>query len=369
MMTLPAGLKVGLIQRVFPSYRSEFFELLGQHCRLSFFSGKPRPSENINLINDLQNGQYTPGKNIHLFRGKFYLCYQRGLMRWLKQFDPGVLILEANPRYLSSYNAIHWMHQHGKAVIGWGLGAPVKESALALVRQWFFDQFDALITYSKQGAAQLEALGVKKESVFVAVNATTAKPTHALPERPSFFQGKPVVLFVGRLQARKRIDQLILACQALPENLRPELLIVGEGPERANLESLAQSNYPKTQFLGEKYGDDLAEIFRQADLFVLPGTGGLAIQQAMSYGLPVIAAEADGTQANLVRPANGWLITPGNQKELTEILLTALSDPAKLHQMGKTSYNIVSEEVNIEAMVQVFLQAIAYVQKKQSGLI
>ena len=367
MMTLPAGLKVGLVQRVFPSYRSEFFELLGQHCRLSFFSGKPRPSENINLINDLQNGQYTPGKNIHLFRGKFYLCYQRGLMRWLKQFDPGVLILEANPRYLSSYNAIHWMHQHGKAVIGWGLGAPVKESALALVRQWFFDQFDALITYSKQGAAQLEALGVKKESVFVAVNATTAKPTHALPERPSFFQGKPVVLFVGRLQARKRIDQLILACQALPKNLQPDLLIVGDGPERAKLESIAQNNYPTTQFLGAKYGDELADIFRQADLFVLPGTGGLAIQQAMSYGLPVIAAEADGTQANLVQPGNGWQITPGDQIELNKVLMTALSDPNKLRQMGQRSYDIVSSEVNIETMVQVFLQAIAYAKHKDKG--
>ena len=42
--------------------------------------------------------------------------------------------------------------------------------------------------------------------------------------------------------------------------------------------------------------------FAGADLFVLPGTGGLAVQEAMSYALPVIVAKGDGTQEDLVRP-------------------------------------------------------------------
>ncbi len=74
------------------------------------------------------------------------------------------------------------------------------------------------------------------------------------------------------------------------------------------LEALADVSYPETEFPGGIHDEALAPWFRKADLFVLPGTGGLALQQAMAYGLPVIAGVADGTQADLVRQSNGWLL-------------------------------------------------------------
>jgi glycosyltransferase involved in cell wall biosynthesis len=102
----------------------------------------------------------------------------------------------------------------------------------------------------------------------------------------------------------------------------------------------------------------LDALFRQADLFVLPGTGGLAVQQAMSHGLPVVVAEADGTQRELVRPGNGWLVAPGDLPGLIETLQRALADPARLRRMGEASHRIVVEEVNTEVMLRVFLQAL-----------
>ena len=91
---------------------------------------------------------------------------------------------------------------------------------------------------------------------------------------------------------------------------------------------------------------------------MLPGTGGLAVQQAMAYGLPVVVAEADGTQQDLVRPTNGWVLPPGSLEALQTILCIALSDAARLRQMGAVSYHIVSEEINIENMVKVFLEVL-----------
>ena len=64
------------------------------------------------------------GKNIHLFGGSLYLCYQRGLIDWLEEWNPDALIVEANPRYLSTPSAVKWMHKQDRPVIGWGLGAP-----------------------------------------------------------------------------------------------------------------------------------------------------------------------------------------------------------------------------------------------------
>ena len=63
-------------------------------------------------------------QNIHLFSGPLYLCHQRGLVEWLENWNPDALIVEANPRYLATGAAVRWMHERGRKVIGWGLGAP-----------------------------------------------------------------------------------------------------------------------------------------------------------------------------------------------------------------------------------------------------
>ncbi len=96
----------------------------------------------------------------------------------------------------------------------------------------------------------------------------------------------------------------------------------------------------------------------EADLFVLPGTGGLAVQEAMSYGLPVIVAQGDGTQDDLVHAGNGWQIPPDDFSALVSIMKEALSDAARLRRMGSESYRIVSEEINIEKMVETFIKAL-----------
>jgi glycosyltransferase involved in cell wall biosynthesis len=174
--------------------------------------------------------------------------------------------------------------------------------------------------------------------------------------RPATFGPKPTILFVGRLQVRKRVDALLHACAQLGSN--PRLVIVGEGPEREVLQSLAREVYPRAEFVGARHGADLAPYLKEADLFVLPGTGGLAIQEAMSYGLPVIVAQGDGTQDDLVRPGNGWQIPPDDFGALVSTIKDALTDVERLRRMGRESYRIVKKEVNIKKMVETFVTAL-----------
>jgi glycosyltransferase involved in cell wall biosynthesis len=267
--------------------------------------------------------------------------------------------VEANPRYLSTPTAVKWMRAQGLPVVGWGLGVPPSGGFWrGLLRERFLSQFDALITYSQVGAEQYIRAGFVPEQIFIAPNASTPRPAKSAPERPASFSARPVVLFVGRLQPRKRVDVLIRACARLPEGLRPRLIIVGEGPERPALQSLALEVYPGAEFTGEKRGDDLIPYWEAADLFVLPGTGGLAVQEAMAHALPVLVAEADGTQSDLVRPENGWCLVPGDEGDMAARLADALSDPARLRVMGKAGYHIVAEEINLEGMVTAFARAI-----------
>jgi glycosyltransferase involved in cell wall biosynthesis len=363
--------RLALQQRVLPAYRVDFFDALAAACRggLSVFAGQPQPGEQIATSDRLSLAKYFPARNRHFLKvsSPFYRCWQDGWIEWLEGWQPDALIVEANPRYLSTHLAVRWMHDRGLPVLGWGLGVPPVHGFLSgwrsQARLQFLGSLDGLIAYSQRGAEEYRSLAISPERVFVAPNAVCSRPSQPPPNRPMTFPDRPVVLFVGRLQARKRLDNLLHACAALPTELRPRVWIVGDGPERKALQDLAEEIYPGAEFAGARYGEELAEYFRAADLFVLPGTGGLAIQQAMSFGLPVIAAEGDGTQDDLVTASNGWRIPPDDLSALVETLNIALSESTRLRRMGKESYRIVAEEANLEKMVAVFLEALACVSR------
>lgn len=355
--------RVAFQQRVLPFYRVNFLESLASHCQggLDVFAGDPQPGEGIKRASDLKKSRLTKGRNIHPFGigSPYYLCWQIGVKSWLEKTQPEILVLEANPRYISSRALVDLMHKYNRPVIGWGLGAPPLQGPISAVRtrarKNFLLSLDAVIAYSKRGAQEYISLGFSENNVFTAPNAVSAAPV----ESP--FQGKqkennqPVILFVGRLQARKRVDHLIRACAQLPDGIKPELNIIGDGPVKSGLIELAKELYPEAVFHGALYEKELEQQFLRGDLFVLPGTGGLAVQQAMSYGLPVIMEEGDGTQSELISERNGWILKSSRVSELRNTLEKALSDIPKLRLMGKESFRVVKEEVNVEKMVEVFI--------------
>jgi glycosyltransferase involved in cell wall biosynthesis len=354
---------------VLPAYRAPFFDRLAEACQggLSVFAGVARSVEAIQSTDRLEVADYSMAQNLHLLGGPFYLCLQLGLVKWLENWDPEILILEANPRYLLNRVAIRWMKQRDRPVIGWGLGAPTIRGPMAslrrLVRENALRGFDLLIAYSSLGAEQYLTTGVPENRVLVAPNAVSPPPP-PLQERAPLVNRPARLLFVGRLQERKRVDLLLRACAQLETS--PDLWIVGDGPARVMLERLARKIYPRANFAGSQHGHALDWFFEKADLFVLPGTGGLAVQQAMAHGLPVIVAEGDGTQNDLVAGGNGWLIPPNDQHSLNETLREALTDPKRLQDMGVKSHRLVSERYNIDTMVDVFMTALNKFAEKAS---
>ena len=352
--------RLGIQQRVLPPYRAPFFDALAKRfTAVGLFAGEPQAEEAIGGPVQLEQADWSAACNLYIGRMPDCLFWQRGLSGWSNEFKPNVLVMEANLRNLGVPPALRWMHSRRRPVIGWGLGAPAAGGVRRTAWQAFLGQFDALIAYSRRGAGEYAALGIPEEKIFVAHNAAAPRPTEPPIARPPVYQDeRPVILFVGRLQARKRVDLLLHAAATLPADCCPQVIVVGDGPARPQLESLAQDLALPATFTGARHGADLEPLYRQADLFVLPGTGGLAIQQAMAHALPVIVAEGDGTQDDLVRAENGWQVPPGDLNSLTATIVEALEQPERLRQMGRESYRIVSEEVNLENMVAVFEQAV-----------
>src|SRR5574338_1645344 len=100
--------KVGVVQRVLPQYRTAFFDLLAEKCQggLCVFAGYPRPSDHILSANTLNIAKWVKAENQHMFSGPAYCCRHRGLIEWLDEWQPDVLIAEANPRYVTTPAAI-----------------------------------------------------------------------------------------------------------------------------------------------------------------------------------------------------------------------------------------------------------------------
>ncbi|HEY8665124.1 MAG TPA: glycosyltransferase family 4 protein [Tepidisphaeraceae bacterium] len=354
---------IGILHGVVAKYRAPVFDQIAERCDkgASVCAGRPLAEENIVSAEKLERATWVEARNRQLLGGPAILYWQSGVLKWLREYQPDVVIMETNPRYLSSFLVRSWMHHCKRPVIGWGLGIMPLSKGMLIARGFgrrrFLRSMDALVSYSSLGAQQYRELGFPAERVFTAFNAVTHRPQDPAPIRSERQNQPPVVLFVGRVTEAKRLDLLLRACARLPRELQPQLQIVGEGPVRQELQEIASTVYPQAKFFGAVHGEELKQIFRAADLFVLPGIGGLAIQEAMTYGLPVVVAEADGTQADLVRPANGWNLVPGDLDALVTTLREALSDRQRLRQMGLESYRIVAEEVNIEAMVDVFIAA------------
>jgi glycosyltransferase involved in cell wall biosynthesis len=157
----------------------------------------------------------------------------------------------------------------------------------------------------------------------------------------------PTVLFVGRLDQEKRVDELIKAFAALPAGIPGRLEVVGDGARREDWTTLADDLGlgERVRFHGFVSEQELLEAYAGADVFCMPGIAelqSLVTLEAMAAGLPVVAADAMALP-HLVRPGrNGWLYTPGDVPELTTRLAALLGDAATRRRMGAASREIVA---------------------------
>lgn len=355
--------RAGIAQRLLQPYRINVYDMIASHSEkgLSVFASRIDTNKQQLPADNLLVAQFSPAHNRYFLGGKFDLCWQAGIFDWLKSWKPDVVVVEANPRNLSTPLMIRWLHNRGCRVIGHGLGVMPLTSGFEMVRQAgrikLMQALDGILAYGSLAAEQYHSLGIPKDRIFVAYNAVSPKPIGQSPCRPPKFNQRPIILFVGGLIPRKSIDLLMKACARLQNGPKPVLRIIGDGPLRNELQALSTSLNLEVEFLGDLRGQRLGQEYDKADIFVLPGTGGLAIQEAMAHALPVIVSKADGTEVDLARKTNGWIVLPGDHEALSETIKLALSNPSRLREMGSASYDIVSREINIENMSKTFIRA------------
>ncbi len=176
----------------------------------------------------------------------------------------------------------------------------------------------------------------------------------------------PTVLFVGRMDQEKRVDELIRAFAALPAGIAT-LDLIGDGPERGAWTALVDELQvaDRVRFRGFVPEEELVDAYASAAVFCMPGIAelqSLVTLEAMASGTPVVAADAMALP-HLVRPGrNGWLFTPGDVPELTARLAALLGDKAVRRRMGEASREIAGEHAiagTLDRFEAVYEQVIA----------
>ncbi|MEV4076127.1 glycosyltransferase [Nonomuraea fuscirosea] len=151
---------------------------------------------------------------------------------------------------------------------------------------------------------------------------------------------RPTVLFVGRLDEEKRLDELVRALPLVLNETDAQVALVGKGNQRDELERLARDIgvSDRVFFLGFVPDENMSQAFSAADVFAMPGVAELqsiATLEAMASGLPVVAADAMALP-HLV-DGNGYLFQPADVVGLARHLTAILADDGLRARLGKAS--------------------------------
>jgi phosphatidylinositol alpha 1,6-mannosyltransferase len=141
--------------------------------------------------------------------------------------------------------------------------------------------------------------------------------------------GRLLVGFVGRLAPEKQVHRLA----SVSRLAGVQLVVVGDGPRRHSLQRLM----PDAIFTGQLVGDDLGRVMASLDLLVHPGTDETfcqVVQEALSAGVPVIAAAAGGPLDLVHDGSNGLLWRGGDTRELAALVQGMCQDRDRLAQLA-----------------------------------
>lgn len=158
----------------------------------------------------------------------------------------------------------------------------------------------------------------------------------------------PLVLFSGKLLARKRPQDVLEACARVACRVPVSLAYVGHGTERAAIERRARDlGFSDVAFLGVQNQSVLPALYSAADLLVLPSDfdpWGMVVNEAMCCGLPVVVSDKVGAAADLVSDgANGFVYPVGDVPALADLLLRLVEDDSVRRAMGGESLRRIRE--------------------------
>jgi glycosyltransferase involved in cell wall biosynthesis len=286
--------------------------------------------------------------------GKYSLLLNQNVNEVLQNANPDVIVC-GGYNYLASWQALRWARRNNIPFLLWcestandlRAGHVLVES----LKKSFFNKCDGFVVPGTSAAEYVSQMGISGDRIFTAPNAVdnalfqdaaSSARMNAARIRGEFGLPSRYFLFAGRLVRTKGVFDLLEAYGRLSEDLRRQigLVLVGDGPLRAELEAVARSIYPGTvQLAGFVHRNELGSYYGLAECFVFPTHSdpwGLVVNEAMACGLPVICSQSAGCAADLVK-RTGRIVAPQSVAQLAQAMEEIATDPALRNEMSSRS--------------------------------
>ncbi len=185
-------------------------------------------------------------------------------------------------------------------------------------------------------------------------------------ENPARISGKRILISVGRLGREKNICYLIRALAIIKERHDVHFLMIGNGPDRGEIEQLIDrlGLEDRVTLLGYVGHEDVFAFIEQSDLFIFASvteTQGLVLLESMAVGTPVVAIEGIGV-SDLLEHDTGGFATRSSMVDFTRAVERMLSDDELLHRKSVEAVSRAhewSEENQVTRIVHVYTESIA----------
>lgn len=229
-----------------------------------------------------------------------------------------------------------------------GADSPEASDAETLESKVFLAASRVVVTTPAMREKVVTIHGIDPEKVAVVPNYVDTdrfRPSGTFPEEPP-----RKICFVGRLVPQKNVTALLEAVARTDL----EVLLVGNGPLRTNLEQVAQRLDLRAQFLGNLANADLPGLINRCGLFALPSHyegHPKALLEAMACGVPVIAADSPGIR-EVVRHGETGYLCGSSSESIQEAIETLHNDPALRARLGRAARKYVVDNFSLDRIAE-----------------
>jgi glycosyltransferase involved in cell wall biosynthesis len=235
--------------------------------------------------------------------------------------------------------------------------------AYAVLDRLFLRSFDRVVVLSETVAGILRRSGLPERKLLTIANGVDVERFQ--DAQPSLRNGsgatrESVVGFVGRLVPGHGADVLLRAApRVLRRRPNCRFVLVGDGPSRPELESLATQLGLADRVVFTGVRDDMPQVYASIDLLVLPSlceAMPMCVLEAMAAGKPVIATRVGAVPQLIDQDQTGILIEPADVAGLSASILNLLEDPGRARQLGEKGRARTIEQFSADSMARRYLQ-------------